>query len=475
MPLTAQITGERLEMPEKVELNYPDVLGHIAGEARHNAGAVQVAMAVRPQTVQAGHPFEVIMIIQNTADVAADVTVNLQLPERDIDNKKGRFLAKSERLVIGLEPAEVGYVTLPVTTLPDTAVSDSYSVGMDIAVKTLDKKPGRVRAAEGGAPLNPRHLKPDRREQLEALKSLTFSANKRGGWLRGEVLEVKLNVLPGKVGKLVNLKPGWFTLWTLDDYQEDDDALVEKYQEVMRLRVLPALRKEALYPVLLEKTRARFSAAGYELQAIEALLITKVLTLVLEYANAGDTGHAPTIAAAYDFSSRLLPRTEKQRFLQVLETGQEPPPLPNWAKAMLKAIARDERASKAPVKAIAHFAYDDLLRDAVLLAFHAVEIATGEEMGTPEEMDDYALQVLSRLREGGNMDFNHTYLPLVLGGMVLFDQVLLPDDKLPEILHDVRIILDARRAEEDDESQPVFVMTRAVVEHALRKYGYVDR
>lgn len=462
-------------MPEKIDINYPDVLGHIAGEARHTAGSVQVAMAVRPQTVQAGHPFEVIMLIQNMADAAADVTVNLQLPEKDMDGKKGRFLAKSERLVIGLEPAEVGYATLPVTTLPDTAVSDDYSIGMDIAVKALDKKPGRVRAAEGGAPLNLRHLKPDQREQVEALRSLAFFANKRGGWLRGDVLEVKVNVLPGKVGKLVNLKPGWFSLWTLDDHQEDDDALIGKYQEAMRLRVLPTLRKEALYPVLLEKTRTRFSAAGYDLQDIEALLITKVLTLVLEYANAGETGHAPTIAAAFDFSSRLVPRNEKQRFLQVLETGQEPPPLPNWAKAMLKAMARDERAAKAPVKAIAHFAYDDLLRDAVLLAFHAVEVATGEELGTPDEMDEYALQVLARLREGGNMDFNHTYLPLVLGGMALFDQVLLPEDKLPEILHNIRIILDARRAEENDESQPVFAMTRSVVELALRKYGYVDR
>ena len=122
--------------------NYPDILGYITGGERCNINVVQLALAVRPRVVRAGRPFETILLVQNASDVDVDVTASLTLPEVDAKKQKGRFLSKKNRLLVGVRPAEVGYVVLPMSSLPDTAVNDGYKIEMEIGVKPL-KKPTR--------------------------------------------------------------------------------------------------------------------------------------------------------------------------------------------------------------------------------------------------------------------------------------------------------------------------------------------
>ncbi len=110
-------------MPEENKPNYPDILGHATGGPRHNIGLVQVSLAVRPRVVRAGRPFEAILIVQNASDVEVDVTTTLKFPDRDAKKQKNRFTSKSKKLVVGLEAVEAGYVTLPISCLPGTAVS----------------------------------------------------------------------------------------------------------------------------------------------------------------------------------------------------------------------------------------------------------------------------------------------------------------------------------------------------------------
>ena len=114
-------------------------------------GVVQLAGAVRPRVVRAGKPFDVVVLIQNASDARLDVSATVQLPEKDAKKKKGKFVIKADKVVIGVEPAEVGYITVPVSTMPDTAVSPDYQVSVDIDIKPVNKgKPKRVRHAEGG-------------------------------------------------------------------------------------------------------------------------------------------------------------------------------------------------------------------------------------------------------------------------------------------------------------------------------------
>ena len=66
-------------------------------------------------------------------------------------------------------------------------------------------------------------------------------------------------------------------------------------------------------------------------------------------------------------------------------------------------------------------------------AFAMIKKATGEDMGTADEIGDYTENYLGLLRDGG-MDFAHAYLPLVMGGVIVYDRVILPGETLEDTL-----------------------------------------
>lgn len=443
--------------------NYPDLLGYITGGERYNIGVVQLALAVRPRVVRAGRPFEVIMLVQNASDVNVDVNVRLHIPDRDVNKKKGRFVAPVDQLVVGLQPAEVGYVVLPMSCLPDTGISADYRVGMELNAKPLGK-PQRIRLPEGGGLFEPNSLDEATREKVDDLKPLKFSASKRSS-LRGTVLETAFSVMSGRVGALVDLKPGWVSLWSLRDHL-DDRMLLLRYMETMKDVVLPALNRNTVYKPLLAETIKRFETINFPLKPIEATFIAKLLTLIVEYAapqQATHGSHGYLAAGSYN----LMPLLTAERL-----ASDEPVVLPRWASGMLRAIVRDERAARYPVQALVRFLYDDLIYDAAVHAFHVIETATGEDLGNDSEIDSYVEQLLRMLSGDVPINFTHAYLPLILGGILIYDRVLLGDEKLGELLDEMREILAERRPDLTSDSEPIYNMAAQLIEQAMMKYGY---
>lgn len=451
---------ESWNMADTGTAEYPDLLGYITGGERYNISAAQVALTVRPRVVRAGRPFEALMLIQNVSNANIDVTVTLQIPAQDAQKKKGRFVAKVERLVVGLQPAEVGYISLPLSSLPDTAVGSDYKVSMDISVKTLDKAE-RVRSSNGGSTFTLEHIKPEIIEKINDLKTLSYSTKKAG--FRGNVLETTFGLLSGKVGAIVDLTPGWTSLWTLRDHL-DDRLLMQRYWETLKLKVLPNLNRSTAFQPLYETTLKRFSAAGFKIKPLEALLISKLMTLIIEYAApSAESAHGHLAAGIYDISGLL----KKERVM-----SSQPMNLPKWISALLRTIDKDERAARFPGLALASFAYDALLQDAANHAFHMIEIATGENLGSLEERNLYIDDMFKMLRKEASIDFSHVYLPLVLGGILIFDQLMLPDEKLSEIVDKLRLLSSEREAEITDDDEPTFAIFSKIVNQAMMKYGY---
>lgn len=449
-------------MSAEAMVNFPDILGYITDVERHNIGVAQMAMAIKPRVPRAGRPFEVIMLIQNTSDSAIEITVVITTPDRDADKKKDRFIVNTPRLVVEVGSAEVGYVSLPVSTLPDTAVSDNYKVSMEINVQTMEKKPNQIRLPEGGGAFDIKTLSLEKRDEIEKLRHLPFSTTKRGGLFRGNDLEITFGLLAGRVGKLNTPKPGWTHLWSMED-QRDDNVFLQKYAEQLRTQVLPKLRRKALYPPLLEKTKQRFSQVEYELTNEEADFIARVLTLILEYANPSATQQGVLSPHQYN-----LEEVVSETYNHSKET-----PLPYWVSAFLGVIARDERVARVPAKAIPHFVYDELFHDAILYSFEVLTHMTGEDLGTLEEMEEYAQDVLARMKRKGEIDFTHVYLPLMLGGVLTFDQMLLADEQLSDILQEIDTIGKARNSERSSQNDAIFGMVQNVIGLTLKKYGYI--
>jgi hypothetical protein len=444
---------------------YPDVLGYITDVPPHTVGGVQVALALRPGVVRAGRHMEVIMLIQNTVDAPVDIAVELQAPEKDAAGKKGRFVAGKARLVVGVEAAEVGYVMLPVSTMPDTAVSEDYTLGMEIKVKQL-KKGTTVRHPERNTSFQPDTIPTDRQEKVQELKQLQFSTRKRG-LLRSNTLEIPFAVSPGKVGSLLDLKPGWVSLWTLQDH-DDINVVLDKFREVLRDRVLPALKPEALFKPLAEKTAQRFQEAGYPLNETEVVFAVKMMLVLIEYARDTETRYNPLEVGIYHVGALLQPRPEHAADTSFSRE------LPRWLKAMLGAMARDERVIRYPQRALPFVAYDELLYDSLLHAFALVENVTGENLGTHEEMQRYAESVLQMLRQSNTMNFVYAYMPLILGGITIHDKVLLPNERLSDVLQELRIVLDHRENELTADNEMAFRIAQRIVDHSLKKYGYYD-
>ncbi|MGB1286081.1 MAG: hypothetical protein ACPG7F_06070, partial [Aggregatilineales bacterium] len=128
------------------DLNYPDVLGYITNNTRLNVNVLQIAAALSPRVVRAGRSLEMHVLLQNASDAELEVIATLRVPDRDAKKQKERFVTKADRLRIGLPPAGVGLVILPVSTLPDTAPGAGYKIGMDVKMKPAKRgRPSRIR------------------------------------------------------------------------------------------------------------------------------------------------------------------------------------------------------------------------------------------------------------------------------------------------------------------------------------------
>jgi hypothetical protein len=439
--------------------NYPDILGYITGGMRCNINVVQLALAVRPRVVRAGRPFETILLVQNASDVDVDVTASLTLPEVDAKKQKGRFLSKKNRLLVGIRPAEVGYVVLPMSCLPDTAVSDSYKIEMEINVKPL-KKPARIRTAEGGGEVVLDYLRDEPREKVEELKKLVFSTTKRFG-LR-DVLEASFSVMPGKIGQMVDFQPGWVNLWHMTDYV-DERLVLEKYGQLLTHSILPRLKKAFVLDALIDTTQKRFASAGYPLQPLESLYIGKLLTLILEMAE--------PMEETFDYLGYPvfnIAQTVKNGF-----PAGGGPRFPHWCSSLLEIIAQDEKKANADlVEIVTETLYDDLLRDAIPYAFQMIRTVTGEDLGSEAEVQDYTENMIEMLGEKSGMDFTHVYMPLVIGGVIIYDRIISDAEEISESLRGMHDVLTEREPEVDENNDLVFMLTKQMVNRSLQRFGF---
>lgn len=439
-------------MPDTI--NYPDVLGLITGGARLNIGVAQVALAVRPSVVRAGRPFEVIALVQNAGDTEADVTLTLHLPVADAKKQRDRLISKTQKLVVKVTAAEVGYVVLPVMTLADIAPGD-YRIGVEVEVKPHGK-PSRIRTPEGGGKVQLAWLTGDTQAAIDGLKTLNYATEKR----RSQI-EVAVSVTEGTVGKMSDITPGWVSLCKLADYG-DNRLLLHHYGPLVQVNTLPKLKRALLFKPLQEATTQRFASAGYPLLEAEALAVTKLLTLVLEYATPRYNAHGAIAARNMDVEALIM----RDPF-----TFDPPPLFPFWFGGMIETLERDERAAMYPTQVITRYLYDDLLRDAVNFGFDLVHEATGEDLGSRDEQDTYREQLIDLLHATSGLDFNRVYLPLVLGGLLINDQLTMDGENPADLLREIGDALESRSAELSSADEAVYAMCHTLLARAGQRYG----
>ena len=436
-------------------IQYPDVLGALTGGQRVNFGVIQCALTLRDDRVAAGRTAEALLLVQNACDQTTDVSIQVRVPEQDAKKRKGRFLTHPTKLVLAIKPGEVGYFTIPIATLPDTALGE-YKFSIEIAAQTAEK-PTRVRSVEGGGAFTSSMLGSDSRQRYDAISSLRYSTNKPA--LRN-ALEAALIVDAPRPALPPELKPQWHTLWSLADAGES--FILARYGDLIAATVFPRFKRTLIYAPLLEVTKARFTEGGYDIREAEAAVIAKIMALILEYASPQQHKQSTLIAGIYAVEPVIsAARKQPDRAL----------PLPHWIRAYLRLVAQDERALHAIDRLIAGRLYLPLLRDAIEYAFTLVSQTTGQILGEEEEIKIYSNHILDAIEQKGGLDFQHVYLPLIMGGTLINDKILLPGEEQDEqVGHLVSILLD-RQHEIAPEDADVLDLVQETIHRVTKIYG----
>jgi hypothetical protein len=97
---------------------------------------------------------------------------------------------------------------------------------------------------------------------------------------------------------------------------------------------------------------------------------------------------------------------------------------------------------------------------------------TGEDMGTDEEIASYSDNFIRLLGTAGGVDFGHVYLPLIMGGAIVFDRVIAPGEMLEDTLRGMGQVLLDRDVEWTEDNDLVFLMTKDLVNRSLRIFGF---
>ncbi|XWX03905.1 hypothetical protein VZO05_15480 [Aggregatilineales bacterium SYSU G02658] len=440
-----------------ITVNFPDVLGAITGGARINQGVVQVASALRPRVIMAGRSVEMLLLLQNMSNVEVQIVTELRLPSTDAKKQKGRIIAKSDALAVRLSPGAVGVIVLPLATLPDIAVSAGYPIGMEVKVTPVGSKPQRVRTPDGGEPFEVETLPAEKRELVEDLKKLAWTANGKGG-----VVESALTVMSGKVGALPDLQASFTTIWTPVDTHADAYLLM-LLGDVVYHQVLPALKRPNILPVMQEYTAKRFFNVGYELRPEEIDGIARYFTYLLECAAPGEKQLVDEERARHNLRIYFNSDGTVRQDLHEVR-------LPHWLRELARVAFQDARVMQLPVKAIGHFAYDGLLRDALHDAFHTVEALLQMELGTAAEHEAYIEVIFDQLREK-KLTFEKLYLPLMMGAIVHGHTVTVRTERPADVLNTLRDVAEQRGVELDEDSRGVQHLVIRLCDIVAQRYG----
>lgn len=429
------ITGQMPIVPP----NYPDVLGYLS-QSRADLEWLHAALAARPGEINAGKAFEVVVLLQNMVGVEIDAVLRLQLPERDLAGKVGRFSTPLNKVIrIGLRPGEVGFATLP-AVVGHQAAPGKYQVQVEITAESKAKATNRVRAIEGGPTFYPEHLPADRQTGLKGLKNLAFAAENvaKGRPIpRKAFIGAAVTVLPPTIAPPPGeLRPNYTPLWTTEDIL--DPAAMEASRKAILDRVIRTFKREAVFFPLLKTTQRHFDQRGYRLWAGECVLIAKLLTLILEMG-------APVTVA-----------------------GRDEPVFPRWHAHLVHLLVSNPRLSTPDhLGDLIEQLYAELLYDAAMFGFDTLGTVTNESFGTEEEIADYAEGLVRAITSTpGPLDIMKAWLPLALSGLAVSSRIAMPREDLLETVELFLRARDRRGAEMDAGSEILFQIADDLIDRA---------
>jgi hypothetical protein len=383
-------------------LSFPDVIGeYIVAPERFATNGVQFAGYFDPDVAAPGQVSNLFLFLQNNLSVPVDIDIETSLPKAGGLFGGGGVALEVEETSFSLKlgRAEAGLLTLPVK-VTEQAKSKSYKLSLQL----------KVNSQEGG----------------ERIRPEKYQSN-----LKSDLIDnpVGLNLV-GALGATFTekqVKKSDFTLTiTNDDVEITDTPLKYSYQtifgdkdaeifnrasqeiELRRVKLHKEITPEALYTTIFGANTVKFADAGIALRIGEAIMLAKILTYTCQH---------------------FLDSPERYNGLL----------LPMWERA----FEADYDTTDA-LDVISKVGYYHLLKLSVAVSFNLVSKAVKKQLWTLEERQGVTGFIADNIETGQPLDADFLYLPLLMAGIHISNQIVMEDEDVHHSLMLMKIAHEAR-------------------------------
>jgi hypothetical protein len=390
---------------------YPDVMNDVVdARERYESDAVQFLAYLPRSPIPAGAIAEIKLVLQNIVDVPIDVGIQVELP--GLDRKLRRlpqplFQVFETSIQLSLANGEVAELIIPIHVQPHVPPAE-YSFGIRVVAEPQQE----------GLRVRPDHIE-SRVGDIKIEKPQGLGISQIACWgyeaQASDRQELQIAVAPpGRTPEEIDLKPRFNSVWVPEDW--DMIASARREANERRIYVNSALPPKEVFLPFMEESQAAFGDCGVRLHVGEAIFIAKMLTYTVDY---------------------FMGNSDWQDCLLV--------PLYAYARA-------SDSPSDEPVWLVTQLGYTHVVELAIALSFSLVEEALGRQPWEQTEQKMVREFVVGCLLEGKALPSEFAYLPLILGGMLVADEVLLPGEDITDSLRLLTKAKDERGelfAEED--------------------------
>lgn len=400
----------------------PDILGAISPVRVILNKHLQCAVGVYPVQSALGLPFQVLVLLQNATDRPLDLIIRLLLPNKDKAGNRLSFFTPRQQYEQTLAPVEVGVLYLPILAQQPTPVNQTYPVLVEI--HTRAKKDAEiVRAPKGGRPTGILSISP---LKLNVLRDVAFTAEQRDS---GQLV-TQFTLIPGHIPVgLETAQAKYEPLWTVHELREEIQAA-----EVMRPeahKLAQSFSRQALVEPLHELVQEKFAAVNMPLHPGEIVMIAKLLNYTLHDGLELEEGF----------------RRDSAR----------------WFRRLCRLMV-SEKNLKDDLPTLLDYLFSAAIYDAVLLGLHLSTHHLQLNLGNEDDRLGYASNVEQAINGQREMSLSYVYLPLVIGGIILNEQVRLPSENPQANVYQIEEALQGRISLAG--TNEVFTVTHELLEKA---------
>jgi hypothetical protein len=384
-------------------IDYPDIISeYLVATERYESDGVQIVPYLEPTEIKVGGIADLILFLQSSLDVPVELTLRPELPQT------GRFrgapmLAVGEpELKVALEPAQVGVLSVPFTTTPQTK-EGQHQVQLNVSGDAAEH-PTRLRPVETAGRF--------RSDLIDDVVGLNLV----------RVVSVPYKVTPtnkislpltvrGRIeatDEAPNLETTFQSLWIQEEMDRQNAALQEVSQR--RAVIVDELQTEPLFIALFVEGQKRFADAGVPLRIGEAVALAKILTYTVRHFSANS-----------DLQDGLL--------------------VPMWELANEYDLPTGD-----PLWVVRNVGFRHLLRMSVALGFGLIRKALGNHPWTLDERRAVISLVADTVETGQQLPPEFLYIPLLMAATHISRQITFDGEDYQQSL---RLLQKAKGARAD--------------------------